>query len=86
VIADGTRVAAGAVVGPHAVLGRGCRIGPRARVSASILWERVSLGEHAVASGCVLADDVSVGAHAEVGAGVILQSGAVVAERSKLPG
>ena len=86
VIADGTRVAAGAVVGPHAVLGRGCRIGPRARVSASILWERVSLGEQAVASGCVLADDVSVGAHAEVGAGVILQSGAVVAERSTLPG
>jgi acetyltransferase-like isoleucine patch superfamily enzyme len=39
-----------------------------------------------VASGCVLGADVSVGAHAEVGAGVILQSGAVVAERSKLSG
>jgi NDP-sugar pyrophosphorylase family protein len=86
VIGDGTRVAAGAVVGPHAVVGRGCRIGPRARVTQAILWERVSLGEHAVAAGCVLGDDVRVGAHAEVGAGVVLESGAVVAERSKLPG
>ena len=86
VIGDGTRVAAGAVVGPHAVVGRGCRIGPRARVAGSILWERVSVGEQAVACGCVLADDVSVGAHAEVGSGVVLQIGAVVAERSKLPG
>jgi NDP-sugar pyrophosphorylase family protein len=86
VIGDGARLAAGAVVGSHAVLGRGCRIGPRARVAASILWERVSLGEQAVASGCVLADDVSVGAHAEVGAGVVLETGAVVPERSKLPG
>jgi len=86
VIGDGTRVAAGAVVGPHAVVGRGCRIGPRARVTQAILWERVSLGEHAVAAGCVLGDDVRVGAHAEVGAGVVLESGAVVAERSKLSG
>jgi NDP-sugar pyrophosphorylase family protein len=86
VVGDGVRVAGGAGVGPHAVVGRGCRIGPRARVMSSILWERVSLGAQAVASGCVLGSDVSVGAHAEVGAGVILQSGAVVAERSKLPG
>jgi len=85
VIGDGTHVAAGAVVGSHAVLGRGCRIGPRARVTESILWERVSLGEQAVAAGCVLGDDVSLGAHAEVGAGVVLESGAVVAERSRLP-
>ena len=86
VIGDGSRVAAGAVVGPHAVLGRESRIGLRARVTASILWERVSLGEQAVVSGGVLGADVSVGAHAEVGAGVILESGAVVPERSKLPG
>jgi NDP-sugar pyrophosphorylase family protein len=85
VIGDGTRVAAGAVVGSHAVVGRECRIGPRARVTSSILWERVSLGEQAVAAGCVLGDDVRVGAHAEVGAGVILESGAVVPERSTLP-
>jgi len=85
VIGDGARVAAGAVVGSHAVVGRECRIGPRARVTASILWERVSLGEQAVAVGCVLGDDVRVGAHAEVGAGVILESGAVVPERSTLP-
>ena len=85
VIGDGTRVAAGAVVGSHAVVGRECRIGPRARVTSSILWERVSLGEQAVAAGCVLGDDVRVGAYAEVGAGVILESGAVVPERSTLP-
>jgi NDP-sugar pyrophosphorylase family protein len=85
VIGEGTHVAAGAIVGSHAVLGRGCRIGPRARVSASILWERVSLGAHAVAEGCVLGDDVRVGAHAALGAGVVLESGAVVAERSTLP-
>ena len=85
VIGDGAHVAAGAVIGPHAVLGRGCRIGPRARVAESVLWERVSLGEQAVASGCVLADDVRVGAHAHVGAGVALEIGAVVAERSTLP-
>ena len=85
VIGDHARLAAGAVVGSYAVVGRGCRIGPRARVTESILWERVHLAEHAVAAGCVLGDDVSLGAHAEVGAGVVLESGAVVAERSKLP-
>jgi acetyltransferase-like isoleucine patch superfamily enzyme len=45
----------------------------------------VALGCGAVASGCVLADDVSLGDHAQVGAGVVLQSGAVVPERSTLP-
>jgi len=86
VIGHGVRVAAGATIGPHAVLGPGCRVDRRARVTSSILWERVHLGEHAVASGCVLGADTSVGAHAEVGSGVILESGAVVAERSKLSG
>ena len=85
VIGDGTRLAAGATVGARSVVGRHCRIGPGARVSEAILWERVSLGAHAVASGCVLADDVRIGDRAQVGAGVVLEAGAVVAERSTLP-
>jgi NDP-sugar pyrophosphorylase family protein len=85
VLGDGVRLAAGAVVGAHAVVGRGGRIGARARVTRAVLWERVALGRGAVASGCVLADDVSLGDHAQVGAGVVLQSGAVVPERSTLP-
>ncbi len=86
VIGDGARLAAGARVGPHAVLGPGCRIGAGARVTRAVLWARVTVGDHAVASGCVLGDDVSLGAHAEVGDGVVLESGAVVAARSRLPG
>jgi mannose-1-phosphate guanylyltransferase len=36
----GARVEAGAVAGPCAVLGRGARVGPGARVEGSVLWSR----------------------------------------------
>jgi len=49
-----------------------------------VLWERVDVGAHAVVRDCVIGADVSIGAHAEVGARVVLESGAVVPARARL--
>ena len=77
-------VESGAHVGPHAVIGEASRIGPRARIANAILWERVHVGAGSVLRDCVVAADVRIGAHAEVGAGVILESGAVVPDHTRL--
>lgn len=86
VIGAGAELAAGCEVGPFTVIGEGCRIGPGARLQNAVLWERVEVGAGAVLHDCVLAADSHVGAHAEVGADVVLESGAVIPEHARLPG
>jgi len=85
-IGEGARVEAGAVVGPRAVLGPGCAVAAGAQIEESVLWERVAVGTGAVLRGCVAASDVRIGAGARLGPGVILESGAVVPNRARLPG
>jgi len=71
-------------VGPAAVIGEGSTVGPDARVESAILWERVAVGAGAVLHECVIGADVKIGAHARVGSGVVLESGAVIPERTTL--
>jgi NDP-sugar pyrophosphorylase family protein len=71
-------------VGPAAVVGAGSTIGPDARVEGAILWERVEVGAGAVLYQCVIGADVKIGAYARVGSGVVLESGAVIPERTTL--
>ena len=71
-------------VGPAAVIGDGSTIGPDARVEGAVLWERVEVGSGAVLHECVIGADVKIGAHARVGSGVVLESGAVIPERTTL--
>jgi mannose-1-phosphate guanylyltransferase len=84
VIGPGVRVMAGARVGPLTVLGEGTRIGAGARVEGAVLWERVEVGAGAVLRDCVVGADVKIGAHAEIGADVILESGAVIPDHTHL--
>jgi NDP-sugar pyrophosphorylase family protein len=84
VLGERVEVAAGARVGPLSVLGEDCHVAEGARVEGTILWERVHVGPGAALRDCVVGADAHIGAHAEVGAGVVLESGAVVAERSRL--
>jgi mannose-1-phosphate guanylyltransferase len=83
VLAAGVRVMAGARVGPFSVLGAGTRVGPRARVEGALLWERVEVGAEAVLRECLVGADVRIGSHAEIGPGVVLESGAVVADHGR---
>jgi mannose-1-phosphate guanylyltransferase len=59
-------LAAGVELGPHAVLGRGCRVGAGARVRDSVLLDGCVIGAGARISDSILA------AGAEVGAGATL--------------
>jgi mannose-1-phosphate guanylyltransferase len=71
-------------VGPAAVIGEGSTIGSDARVEGAVLWERVEVGSGAVLHQCVIGADVKIGAYARVGSGVVLESGAVIPERTTL--
>ena len=84
VVGDGVEIGRGARVGPRAVLGSGCRIGAGAHVENAVLWEGVCVGEGARLTNCVVATDAHIGAHAEIGADVVLEPGAVVADRARL--
>lgn len=85
VLAAGVQVMAGARVGPFSVVGAHARIGPRARVEGAVLWEHVEVGADAVLRDCLVGAEARVGAHAEIGPGVVLASGAVVPDRTRLP-
>ena len=85
VLASGVRVMAGARVGPFSVVGAHARIGPRARVEGAVLWERVEIGPDAVLRDCLVGADARIGAHAEIGPGVVLESGAIVPDHTRLP-
>jgi mannose-1-phosphate guanylyltransferase len=41
-------------------VGRDARIDPTARISGSIVWDRVTIGEHAEVVDCIVADDVVI--------------------------
>lgn len=65
-------VAPSAKVGPNVVLGRGCRIGERAIVRGSVLWDEVSVGNGAFIDGAIIASRSSIGSDACVGLGSVV--------------
>src|SRR5215468_9866209 len=72
----GSNVEMGALVyvGPHAVVGEGCRIGAGTSIGAGCyVGKRVMLGE-----GCLLHPNVTVYDHVEIGRSTILHSGCVI--------
>jgi mannose-1-phosphate guanylyltransferase len=77
-------LAAGARVGPLAVVGDGGRVGENAHVEGAILWDGVGVGAGARLRDCVIGSGVRIGAHASVGPGIVLESGAVVADHATL--
>jgi mannose-1-phosphate guanylyltransferase len=71
-------------VGPRAIVGARCHIGPGARLQGAVLWEDVSVGAGAILQDCVVAAGARIGAHAEIGPGVTLEAGAVIPDRARL--
>jgi mannose-1-phosphate guanylyltransferase len=73
-----------ATVGPYAVLGDRCRVGPRATVSDSIIWDDVDIGEGAQVADAILASKVRVGAGAVVTSGAVVGYDARIADNAIL--
>ncbi len=67
-----------AVVGPYAVLGADCGVGPNASVRDSVLWDDVDVEAGATISDAILATGV------RVGKGAVIASGAVVGHAAKI--
>jgi bifunctional UDP-N-acetylglucosamine pyrophosphorylase/glucosamine-1-phosphate N-acetyltransferase len=68
---EGTRIAAGAGVGPFARLRPGASIGPKAKVGNFVEIKNTELGAGAKVSHLTYLGDASVGANANIGAGTI---------------
>lgn len=72
VLGEGSRVESGASLGPRVVAGKNTLIEGKARVTRSILFDDVSLGEDSVVSGAILAVGVKVGSRVNVAPGSIV--------------
>ena len=84
VVGASVAVDAGARVGPHTVLGERTRVAAGAQIEGSVLWERVDIGADSVLRDCVLGADVRIGADVAIAPGVVLESGAVVPDHTRL--
>ncbi len=83
-IGEGVRIDPSAIVGPYAVLGDGCAIGPGATVRDAVLWDGVSVGANARVSDAILASGVCIGNGAVVAAGAVVGHGAHIAAQTVL--
>ncbi len=72
IIGEDSKVEGGASLGPNVVAGKNELIQARARVSNSILFDRVTIGAESIVSGAILASGVVVGR------GVRIESGSIV--------
>jgi mannose-1-phosphate guanylyltransferase len=70
-VGSGVEVAAGAGVGPRAVLSPGCTVAAGAQIRDSVLLEGCSIGAGARVSGSVLAAGVTVEAGAEIADAIV---------------
>jgi len=84
VVGARSRLEAGCSVGPESVLGAGCRISRGARISGSVIWDDVSVGEGAEITDAIVASGARIGARAIVGAGVVLAADQVVPDGARL--
>ena len=84
-VAEGASIASSASVGPYTVLGRDSRVGERAVVRGSILWDGVAIDPGAVVEDAILASNVHVGAGARIGAGSVIGHDVVVKPNAVVP-
>jgi NDP-sugar pyrophosphorylase family protein len=83
-LGDRVVLSASAEVGPYAVLGQGCTVGPNAFVRDSVLWDGVDVEAGARVADAIIASDVSVGRSAVVESGAVVGHGAVIAANTVL--
>ncbi|MGH8929811.1 MAG: sugar phosphate nucleotidyltransferase [Egibacteraceae bacterium] len=77
-IHESARVSSSATLGPMAVVGAGCMIGPGARIVDSVLHDRVNVGGGACISGGILGERVQIAARAVLVPGAVLRDHSVV--------
>jgi NDP-sugar pyrophosphorylase family protein len=65
-IGKGCEISNDAQVGPHAVLGDGCRLRSGAVVENSILWEGATIGSHATVQNSIIGKGVAIDNGAQV--------------------
>jgi mannose-1-phosphate guanylyltransferase len=82
-IGPGCHVAAGAHVGPDAVLCRDVRVAAGVWVRDSVLWAGCHLGEFSDVDGSLLGANVRVGRHARLAPGAFLGEASVVSDHSR---
>jgi len=83
-IGENSRVSDKAFVGPKVLLGDNGSIAEGAKVSESILFDRVTIGERSVVSGAILANDVKVGKGARIGPGAVISSSVKIVDGVKI--
>jgi len=84
-IAVDVQIDPSAKVGPNVVLGEGCVVGPRARLTDSVLWDHVTVEEGAVIDESILASGARVGKSAIVSRGSVVGHDAVIEPGAVLP-
>ena len=82
-VGPGCTVAAGARLGPDAVLTSGVRVQGQARVRDSVLWEGTEVGEGASLQGVLLGPGVHTGRNAVLGPGTVLGEGTRLSDFSR---
>jgi NDP-sugar pyrophosphorylase family protein len=82
-VGPGCRIAAGAHVGPDAVLTSGVEMAAGSRVRDSVVWDGSALGESSSVEGSLLAARVRIGRHARLAPGAVLGEASVVSDHSR---
>jgi len=79
-VGEGAKIESRATIGSKTLIGRNNLIMARAKVSNSILFEGVKIGEGSIVSGAIVASDVTVGRKVRVQAGTILSPHVQIAD------
>ncbi|MDF2439698.1 MAG: mannose-phosphate guanylyltransferase / phosphomannomutase [Abditibacteriota bacterium] len=89
-IGEGTRIGEGCTIGPGAIIARRCTLGHGSRVSGSVLYDDVSIGENTRLTDCVVAknahlgDNVSIEPMSVIGEGCDIGSDVQVMAHSRV--
>jgi mannose-1-phosphate guanylyltransferase len=80
----GSKVLADARVGPNVVMGSGCLIERGARVTNTILFDEVKVGERSSISGAIIASKVRIEKSVKIDPGVIISPNVMVDKGVKI--
>lgn len=84
IVGKGLTVEAGAVIGPYAVIGDGCRIGARSSIRHSVLGDNVSVGSGVTSRGAIVGDNTELQDGASLEQGVVVGAGCRIGKNSSL--
>jgi mannose-1-phosphate guanylyltransferase len=71
-LGPGSEIAAGAIVGGRAVLGRDVEIAPGAHVDGSVIFDGAKIGARTTVSSSIIGPRVEIGEHCQIRGGVVL--------------